>query len=137
MERNLWIAVALQAANDINTEDYTSMDYDAAVSFFTAPGEWAESRQHIADCIGRHPEELTRMGRAAIAARHLREPPTPTRVRAVGTRLPTVLPKAPELRVMNPTPVVPLVLRGQSPKNKRNNHYDPNHWFRQFMGQAA
>jgi hypothetical protein len=69
--RGLWSAVVLQAKTDLETQHYTSVAYGQAKSFFLAAGEWAESRQAIADCIGVHTEELTRLGRMTIAARHL------------------------------------------------------------------
>jgi hypothetical protein len=159
----MWIAVALQAANDIATEDYGSTEYGEAVSFFTSPGEWAESRQRVADCIGRHTDELTRMGRAAIAVRHLRDGPEPVRERVAGSAphstsglrsrpatlrdgsepvrvrasveiQPTV--ERPVPRLTNPAPVVSLIAptrHGRPQKERRDRQ-----WFiTQFMAKQA
>jgi hypothetical protein len=137
MEREMWIGVVLQAANDINIEPYGSVEYGEAVSFFIAPGEWAESRQRIADCIGRHADELMRMGRAAIDRRHLRDGPEPVRVRMVGNRT-AVLPTAPAPRLTNPAPVVPLIVsphRGAPRLHKERR--DRQWWIQQFMAKQA
>jgi hypothetical protein len=129
----MWIGVVLQAANDINIEHYGSVEYGEAVSFFIAPGEWAESRQRIADCIGRHTDELMRMGRVAIDRRHLRDGPEPVRVRASVEIQPTV--GRPVPRLTNPAPVVPLVAAVRRGRPKSN--YDPSFWFREFMNKRA
>jgi hypothetical protein len=72
-ERALWSAVVLQARVDIDYAEYDTTLYDTAVAFFLGAGEWGESRQHIADLLELHPDDLTRLGREAIAARHLRD----------------------------------------------------------------
>jgi hypothetical protein len=76
-ERDLWAAVVSQAADDINTKNYQSIEYDQAVSFFTASGEWATSRQGIADFMELHVNDIERLGRTTIAVRHACDGPPP------------------------------------------------------------
>ena len=72
-ETALWGGVVLQAMDDIASLPLASLDYAAAVAFFTAGGWWQEGRTDIADCIGVHPDILERAGRRAIAARRAAE----------------------------------------------------------------
>jgi hypothetical protein len=71
--RAFWSAVVLQAHHDIRTEPLRSTDYEQAVAFFTAPGEWRDSLGAIADMLDLHPDYLQRAGTAAIKARRLAE----------------------------------------------------------------
>lgn len=102
--RKLWAAVVLQARDDLDTAKYGSTKYITAKSFFTANGAWAESRQDIADELELHPDDLMRLGRATLAARHLRDGPEPV---SVSPGLPTPVPTRPVLRLTNPAPVGP------------------------------
>jgi hypothetical protein len=73
-ERDLYAAAVEIAAHDLDTEPYGSTDYAQSVLFFTAAsGEWADSREAIADQLGLHGDDLARLGARAIAARHLRD----------------------------------------------------------------
>jgi hypothetical protein len=71
--RAFWSAVVLQAHHDIKTEPLRSTDYEQAVAFFTAPGEWRDSLGAIADMLDLHPDDLARTGTKAIKARRLAE----------------------------------------------------------------
>jgi hypothetical protein len=71
--RSLWVQVVLQASDDIDTGNDQSRDYHEAVAFFTHDGQWGRSRQEIADRIDLHPDDLKRLGRAVIKARHARD----------------------------------------------------------------
>jgi hypothetical protein len=71
--RSLWVQVVLQASDDIDTGHYQSRDYHEAVAFFTHDGPWGRSRQEIADRIDLHPDDLKRLGRSALKARHARD----------------------------------------------------------------
>jgi hypothetical protein len=71
--RSLWVQVVLQARDDIDTKHYRSHVYHEAVAFFTHDGPWGQSRQEIADRIDLHRDDLKRLGRAAIKARHARD----------------------------------------------------------------
>lgn len=145
--RALWAAVVLQARDDIDGEHYRSTEYTDAVAFFTAAGPWGESRQAVADCLGLHTDDLTRLGRAAIEARHLRDGPPPVIVRpaVVVATQPTTAPR-PEPRVTNPAPVVTRaeVIRRPEPPAKRpyrRKHDDPprnrDWWIQRFMDKHA
>jgi hypothetical protein len=83
--RALWVAVVMQARADIESEDRDGYDYAQAVAFFTGSGDWARSRQSIADCLELHPDDLMRLGKAAIAARCLRDGDAPVMVDAAGS----------------------------------------------------
>ena len=141
MDRNLWIAVVFQARDDLDTEDYASVEYGEAVAFFTnTHGSWAQSRQDIADHLGLHSDDLTRMGRAVIAARHLRDGPEPVIERAVGSashstsglrsRPATLTTPVPCLT--NPAPVVPFIA-ARKPRERRDRQW----WINQFLTRQA
>lgn len=76
-ERELWAAVVLLASDDIASQDYGSFDFNQAVAFFCGDGEWAKSRQAIADTMNLHVNDLERLGRTAMAARIVRDGPLP------------------------------------------------------------
>lgn len=71
-EQGLWSGVILQARDDISHCDMHSVDYAAAVAFFTRDGEWGESRAAIADHLGLHADDLEQAGRGWIAERQRR-----------------------------------------------------------------
>lgn len=79
-ERGLWVAVVLQALEDIEVESYHSVDYTQSVLFFLGTGPWSQWRMEVAAMLDLHGDDLARVGRAGIAARHLREPPPPPTV---------------------------------------------------------
>jgi hypothetical protein len=146
--RALWSAVVLHAVNDIDSEHYRSLEYGEAVAFFTAAhGPWAESRQAIADYLGLHSDDLTRLGRAAIEARHLRDGPEPITVRPAVEIQPTSTRPVP--RVTNPAPVVPrppVIRRPDPPERDRNRTpnrrpgdppRDRDWWIRRFMDKQV
>jgi hypothetical protein len=74
-ERALWSAVVLQALEDVSSAPIDSTAYNAACSFFTAPGEWSQQRQWIGDALGLHGDDIKRTGRRYIAARESNRPP--------------------------------------------------------------
>jgi hypothetical protein len=146
-ERDLWAAVVSQAADDINTEDYRSVDYALAVSFFIASGEWAASRQAIADCIELHVSDIERLGRAAIAARHVRdgappaERPRPVRhpVQRVANSMPVHCPALPVARTKHPPMprLEPASPRIAKLPRKCQPTRDRNWWIAKFMAKHA
>jgi hypothetical protein len=109
--RAFWSAVVLRACHDIQREPLGSAHYEAAVAFFTAPGDWAESRRSIADCINLHPDDLARAGVRQIAIRRLAEglpefapPVVPVvRKRWVKPARPPSLPRLQAIPKRNPT----------------------------------
>lgn len=121
--RALWSAVVLAAVADIDGEHYRSAEYAQAVAFFLDAGAWGESRQNIADCLNLHADDLTRLGRAAIAARHLRDGVPPVSVRAAVAIQPITPRPVPSLT--NPVPVVPRaeVIRRPDPPEKPTREY--------------
>jgi hypothetical protein len=80
-ERGLWAAVVLQAADDLDCEEYGSVDYEQSVCFFLNGGDWGKWRSDVALMINVHANDLSRLGRARIAARTLRDPPPPPKPR--------------------------------------------------------
>lgn len=147
--RALWSAVVLHAVADIDSEHYRSLEYSEAVAFFTAArGPWAESRQAIADCLNLHTDDLTRLGRAAIEARHLRDGPEPITVRPAVAIQP--ISTRPVSRVTNPAPVVPrpAVIRRPDHPPERDRNRTPNRkpgdaprdrdwWIQRFMAKQV
>lgn len=113
-ERGLWAAVVLRARDDIlGAVVFGSAPYGAAEAFFTAPGDWSTSRQHIADCLGVHVDDITRMGRAAINARRAEHGLAPLPVEP-----PKPKPKPPVKRMKPPVPVrrpLPLLVAVPAP----------------------
>jgi hypothetical protein len=143
--RALWSAVVLNAVNDIDGEHYRSLEYSEAVAFFTAArGPWAESRQAIADYLGLHADDLTRLGRAAIEARHLRDGPEPITVRAAVAIQP-ITPRP--VLSSNPAPVVPrapVIRRPDPPERVREYRRRPGDpprdrdwWIRRFLDKQV
>lgn len=143
--RALWSAVVLHAVADIDGEHYRSAEYAEAVAFFTAArGPWAESRQAVADCLNLHTDDLARLGRAAIEARHLRDGPEPIIVRAAVAIQP-ITPR-PVARTPDPAPVVPRppVIRRPDPPAKREYRRRPgdpprdrNWYIARFLAEQA
>jgi hypothetical protein len=85
-ERDLYAAAVELAVHDLDTEDYGSTHYEQSVLFFTAAaGEWADSREAIADHLELHGDDLARLGARAIAARQLRDGVPKVRVRPART----------------------------------------------------
>lgn len=95
---SLWAAVVMRAVYDIEAAELDSTTYEQACSFFTAPGEWAESRLAIADCLGMHTDDVARIGKRAIVARRLAE--------GLPLELEKLVPVVPE----PPLPPVPVML---------------------------
>ena len=99
--RNLWVAVVLQAENDIETEPLDSIDFAQAVAFFIGTGDWVQNRVVIGDYLDLHRDDLERLGRRCINARRLAEglepllprQPWPTPARARKTAEPEPQPK--------------------------------------------
>lgn len=73
-DRLLWLAVVVQAIEDLSFEPYHSLEFDAAYAFFTHDGQWQAARGAIADMIGWHPDDIRRAGLAHLAVRERREP---------------------------------------------------------------
>jgi hypothetical protein len=119
-ERALWRAVVLQARLDIEGADYGTTTYDAATSFFTSPGEWAESRQSIAACLELHADDLRQLGRSAIAARHLSD----------GGPASAVTKPAESVSAPVDTPLLKLRQRTPLPPRQKR---DKNWWIERFM----
>jgi len=93
--RQLWVAVVLQAQDDIKSEPLDSINYLQAVSFFTGGGEWAHTRAAISDHLNLHPDDLERCGRKYINARRAEAglealPPRERRHRAEPQRQPAI-----------------------------------------------
>jgi hypothetical protein len=146
-ERDLWAAVVSQAADDIRTEDYRSVEYAQAVSFFTAPGEWATSRQASADCMDLHVDDIKRLGRAVIAARHARdgappaEQPRPVRqsVQRAVYAPPVHRPTPPVVETKRPPKLRPEPTSPRIAKLPRKHRpaRDRNWWVAQFMAKQT
>jgi hypothetical protein len=142
--RALWSAVVLQARADIESEDRDGYDYAQAVAFFTGSGDWARSRQSIADCLELHPDDLMRLGKAAIAARCLRDGDAPVMVDAAGSasecamglrsRPASPIPR-PEPLAM-PVPAEPIPLKRGRPRKPTERH-DRNWWIQDFLRKQA
>lgn len=71
--RALWLAVLLQAKEDLRYEPLDSVDFNAAAAFFTSGGEWAVSRRDIGELLGIDPSALRRLGRTWLAERRVSE----------------------------------------------------------------
>jgi hypothetical protein len=78
--RDLWAAVVNQAFDDLREFPYDAVEYTQAVEFFTGRGEWAKSREQIADFLELHPDNLRRAGQAVIQARHAADGGPPVKV---------------------------------------------------------
>jgi hypothetical protein len=129
--RALWVAVVMQARSDIESEDRDGYDYAQAAAFFTSGGDWARSRQSIADCLELHPDDLMRLGRAAIAARCLRDGDVPVMVEACH-ELPAAARPIPALSRARAEPI-PIVKRGRP----RKPVHDKNWWIQDFLRREA
>jgi hypothetical protein len=138
--RALWVAVVMQARADIESEDRDGYDYAQAAAFFTGGGDWARSRQSIADCLELHPDDLMRLGRAAIAARRLRDGDVPVMVPVPAKGLRAT---APEVCITNTSPVVPVVVVPAEPipivkrGRPRKPVHDKNWWIQDFLRREA
>jgi hypothetical protein len=94
-DRALWSMVILQARDDLADEPIGSIEYENAISFFTAAfGPWAQSREAIADQLGFHADDIERLGRTVIAARRAAEglPPEAPSVESKPAAQPAPLP---------------------------------------------
>jgi hypothetical protein len=156
--RALWSAVVLQARADIESEDRDGYDYAQALAFFTGSGDWAKSRQSIADCLELHPDDLMRLGKAAIAARCLRDGEVAVMVAAAGSasecamglrsrpaspiprpeplKIPVPAEPIPRLGtsgVRQPNEKIPLLKRGRPRKPVQ----DRNWWIARFLARQA
>jgi hypothetical protein len=115
-ERALWLAVVLQAKEDIAAADIDSFIWADAVAFFTGGGEWAHARANVADCLDVAPDYLRTQGQTWISARRRAEgladmPPTPRPPRKPS--LPSLKPLRPiAVPVLVATPIE-RVLKGQ------------------------
>lgn len=103
-ERDLWLAVVMQAREDLLTESTDSLIYGEAHSFFLARTlAWVQRREEIADCLDLHSDDLTRLGRATLAARaaqpQLVSPSTAeiTTVTPAANALAHLMPRAPSV----------------------------------------
>jgi hypothetical protein len=99
--RDLWSAVVLQAALDLEFEAYRTVLFEQAQSFFQAAGEWAVSRQAIADCLALHVNDLERLSRDILKRRAAIDggpPVAETRPAVVVRRLPEPSPVVQPLR---------------------------------------
>jgi hypothetical protein len=132
-ERGLWVAVVMQAAEDIRTEERGSYHYAQSESFFTGIGEWARSREDVADSIDLHPDDLMRLGRAAIAARCLRDGDAAATVPEVSVTG-VVQPSRPVPVLLLPAPAEP---RPRGRPRKPTVAHDRDWWIKQFMEKQA
>jgi hypothetical protein len=107
--RALWAAVVIQARDDLETEEYNSVDYGQAAAFFSAPGDWATSRRAIADALDLHPDDLMRLGRAVTAARTARDGGPPVVARPVPRLV---------VSVVEPVPVPVAVVPAKVPRGR-------------------
>jgi hypothetical protein len=142
-ERDLWAAVVTQAADDINTESYRSVEYNQAVSFFTASGDWAKSRQAIADFMELHVNDIERLGRTTIAARHACDGPPPAErphpKQPVAYTAPVQCPAPPvaETRHLLVPRLEPASSRNTELSRKCRPARDRNWWIAKFMAKHA
>jgi hypothetical protein len=114
--RALWSQVVLQAKQDLEAEQLGSVLYGEAESFFLGAGQWAETRAAIATMIDLHADDLTRLGRATIAARRLEEglPPLPD-------------PIAPPPAASVPMPaLIAIPAPGKAYSGRRHRRYGPD-----------
>lgn len=118
--RDLWAAVVNQAFDDLREFPYDAVEYTQAVEFFTGRGEWAKSREQIADFLELHPDNLRRAGQAVIQARHAADggPPLKAVVRKPAAPPPVlvVLPESDKLIAPVDHPSRPDVIRRLDPK---------------------
>src|SRR4051812_20882529 len=77
--RDLWVAVVLQAKDDIENEPLGSVDFTQAVAFFIGSGNWAQNRTVIGDYLDLHRDDLEKLGRRCINARRAAEGLEPLR----------------------------------------------------------
>jgi hypothetical protein len=79
-DRALWCAVVLQARDDLGDFPVGSIEFNQAVAFFCANGEWGESRQNVAAHLGLDEFDLRRAGTRWVEARRLAAglPPLPS-----------------------------------------------------------
>jgi hypothetical protein len=122
--RDLWVAVVLQAKDDIENEPLHSINFTQAVAFFIGSGEWVKNRTAIGDYLDLHRDDLEKMGRRCINARRVSEglapllprQPWPVAARALRPVGQRPVPQAPSLtqRRQQPTPagVNPFFPRG-------------------------
>jgi hypothetical protein len=130
-ERDMWAAVVLQAADDIEVEPRGSVEYDDAVAFFTGRGQWLESRRAVADHCGLHADDIERLGRIAIESRAERDPPPapvipPRLVAAATAYTPPIARPADALSVKRPN----------SPR-RAGEKRDRTWWIARFMAKQA
>lgn len=118
-ERDLWLAVVACAAEDLRTQSYRSVDYNAAEAFFFGAGPWARSRQRIADQIDMHADDLTQLARTVLARRAQFEGAPPADYTPPVVRAPSPKP------VRTPRPTKPRVT------------LDRNGWIARFMAKQA
>jgi hypothetical protein len=71
--RNLWVAVVLQAKEDVENAPLHSIDFAQAVAFFIGSGDWVQNRTAIGDYLDLHRDDLERMGRRCINQRRVSE----------------------------------------------------------------
>jgi len=111
----LWAAVIVQAIEDLQYEPYASLTFREAESFLLGGGDWARSRQALADCVDMHGDDLRRRAQVLLAERHAKEPPPAREVRPPP---PVVVPKP---IVVAPTakPVTLSVPPARSPRVRR------------------
>ena len=138
--RDLWASVMLQTCDDIETMDYASLEYSHAAAFFCERGgEWARSRQTIADFMELHAGDLERIGRSLIAARHLRDGGPPVAVRHPRrASLPAAPPPSP-VTVVSPLLVVVPGDKASTPRLNRVPRVkrDRTWWIEKFMTKRS
>lgn len=101
--RALWLSVLLQAKEDLRDEPIDSIDYNAAVAFFTGGGEWTIARRDIADLLEIDPDALRRLGHRWVGERRLAEGLAPEPVRAATPAVPRAEPRpVPKLIASSP-----------------------------------
>ena len=103
--RDLWVAVVLQAKDDIENEPLDSNDFAQAVAFFIGSGSWVQNRTTIGDYLDLHGDDLEKMGRRCVNQRRIAEGLEPLLVQPWPTRARTSkLVEAPRPQPVAPSP---------------------------------
>jgi hypothetical protein len=83
-DRWLWLAVIVQARDDVADLPITDPHFDAAVAFLIGQSPyWRDARDEVCAHIGIHPDMLRRAGLAWVAARNPPPRPAPGQAKPV------------------------------------------------------
>jgi hypothetical protein len=135
--RALRLQVVLQARDDVESADFSSVDYAQAAAFFVGAGQWAEARTSIAEMVDLHPDDLSRLGRQVINCRRAQEglPPLAIhRVPAVAAPLPVLFATMPSPPAARSAPASTKYLHIYGDGSGRINPFSP---FRPKKGETS